>query len=90
MMECRAGCGMCCIATSITQSIPGMPQGKKAGEPCVNLDPVTVQCRIWGTDEYPVFCKGFQPEVAFCGNSRAEAEQILTFLEAETRPARKS
>lgn len=81
---------MCCIATSITQPIPGMPQGKKAGEHCINLDPITVRCQIWGTDQYPVFCQGFQPEEAFCGNSREEAEQILTFLEAETHPNRRS
>lgn len=80
---------MCCIATSIVQPIPGMPNGKKAGEVCVNLDPVTVQCRIWGTSEYPKFCKGFQPEEAFCGTSREEAAQILTFLEESTRPGRR-
>ncbi|WP_439135076.1 YkgJ family cysteine cluster protein [Pseudomaricurvus sp.] len=87
-MECRKACGMCCIAPSISQAIPGMPQGKKAGEKCVNLDPVTFNCRIWGSDEYPDFCRGFQPEEAFCGQTREEAEKILTFLESSTHPDR--
>lgn len=85
-MECRTGCGMCCIAPSIQQSIPGMPLGKKAGDYCYNLDPETLNCRIWGQDNYPDFCRGFQPERAFCGDNREEAEQILTFLEGSTKP----
>lgn len=63
-----------------------MPDGKKAGENCVNLDSDTLLCRIWGTDQYPLFCRRFQPEEAFCGTSREEAERILTFLEEDTRP----
>lgn len=64
-----------------------MPQGKKAGEMCVNLDPVTFACRIWATDLYPDFCGGFQPEEDFCGQNREEAEQVLTLLESETHPS---
>ncbi len=85
-MNCRPGCGMCCIAPSISQPLPGMPSGKSAGKACVNLDPQTFACRIWGQADYPDFCRGFQPEKAFCGDSREEAEQILTWLEASTLP----
>ncbi|MEC8428083.1 MAG: YkgJ family cysteine cluster protein [Pseudomonadota bacterium] len=85
-MECRANCGMCCIAPSITQSIPGMPQGKAAGVPCVNLEPDTYACRIWGADNYPDFCRGFLPDRDFCGDTREQAEQILIFLEGSTKP----
>ncbi|MCR3872443.1 YkgJ family cysteine cluster protein, partial [Pseudomonas aeruginosa] len=27
-MQCRAGCGACCIAPSISSPLPGMPAGK--------------------------------------------------------------
>ena len=37
-MDCRAGCGACCIAPSISSPIPGMPEGKPAGVRCVQLD----------------------------------------------------
>ncbi|MGO2368564.1 MAG: YkgJ family cysteine cluster protein, partial [Serratia sp. (in: enterobacteria)] len=29
-MDCRADCGACCIAPSISSPIPGMPNGKPA------------------------------------------------------------
>ena len=85
-MKCREACGMCCIEPLIVQSIPGMPEGKKAGEHCVNLDLQTFKCRIWGLPEYPDFCRAFTPEIDFCGNSQRDAEQILRFLEASTAP----
>lgn len=78
---------MCCIEPSITGPLPGMPGGKRAGEACVNLDLTTLECRIWNTAQYPPFCQRFTPEPEFCGESRAEAQQILRFLEADTRPA---
>jgi hypothetical protein len=34
-MECRSGCGACCVAPSINAPLPGMPQGKPAGVRCV-------------------------------------------------------
>lgn len=27
MLDCRSGCGACCIAPSISSPIPGMPDG---------------------------------------------------------------
>jgi Fe-S-cluster containining protein len=27
-MDCRVGCGACCIAPSISSPLPGMPRGK--------------------------------------------------------------
>lgn len=33
-MECRKGCGACCIALSISESFKNQPNGKKAGERC--------------------------------------------------------
>ncbi len=34
---CRAGCGACCIALSISSPIPGLPAGKPAGVRCPQL-----------------------------------------------------
>ncbi|MBB6521176.1 YkgJ family cysteine cluster protein [Pseudoteredinibacter isoporae] len=84
-MECRESCGACCIAPSITQAMPNMPNGKAAGEHCANLDPDSLNCRIWGRADYPEFCRGFLPEADFCGNSRKDALQILTLMEADTQ-----
>jgi len=63
-----------------------MPNGKLAGQACENLDLESYRCNLWETDQYPVFCRGFKPDVDFCGSTRQEAEQILTFLEVSTHP----
>ena len=83
-MDCRIGCGACCIAPSITSALPGMPGGKAAGEPCVNLDPDTHKCTIWGTPAYPEVCRRFQAAPDTCGTSRVEALELLTILERST------
>jgi len=83
-MECRSGCGACCIAPSITSPIPGMPQGKQAGMRCVQLD-ADNRCRLFGRPERPAFCGGLQPAADMCGNTREHALHWLTELEALTR-----
>jgi len=40
--------------------IPGMPQGKPAGVPCVQLD-ARLRCRLFGQPERPVVCRSLQP-----------------------------
>ena len=82
-MACRAGCGACCIAPSITSPLPGMPTGKPAGVRCVNLD-VHHHCTVWNTPAYPEVCRDFMPEKPACGNSREEALVLLTVMERET------
>ncbi len=84
-MDCRAGCGACCIAPSITSPLPGMPHGKPAGIPCVNLDDEW-RCRVFGDPSRPAFCASLKPQVSMCGESRAEAMAILDALEMATRP----
>lgn len=86
-MTCRAGCGACCIAPSITSPIPGMPHGKPAGERCVQLTD-DLRCALFGKPERPAFCGTLQPHEQMCGSSRDEALQILTHLEIQTRPSR--
>ena len=87
--ECRELCAACCEAISISSPIPGMPGGKPAGVRCVNLDPRTLRCRIWGTPEYPEVCRRFRPDPAVCGSSREEAMRLLTDLERLTAPEQK-
>lgn len=79
-MSCRAGCGACCIAPSISSPIPGMPNGKPAGVPCVQLDE-NYQCRLFGYPERPAVCEAFAAEPMICGEHREEAIRILTDLE---------
>ena len=83
--SCRPGCGACCIAPSITSPIPGMPQGKPAGVPCVQLD-ADMRCRLFGRPERPAFCGGLLPSTEMCGDSAAQAIHWLADLEAATRP----
>lgn len=84
-MNCRAGCGACCIAPSITSPIPGMPHGKPAGIPCVHLD-VHFGCQLFGKPERPLFCGGLQPSPEMCGNCREDAITYLRRIEFETLP----
>ena len=82
---CRTGCGACCIAPSITSPIPGMPQGKPAGVPCVQLD-AQMRCRIFGRPERPDFCAGLKPSREMCGDDAPQAMRWLAQLELATRP----
>ena len=84
-MECRARCGACCIAPSINSPIPGMPYGKPAGMPCVQLDD-EYRCRLFGKPERPAFCASLRPTMDMCGSSREDAMHELSSLEAMTRP----
>jgi Fe-S-cluster containining protein len=84
-MDCRHHCGACCIAPSITSPIPGMPHGKPAGIPCVQLDD-DYRCRLFGKAERPAFCASLRPLLSMCGAAREEALSVLTQLELATRP----
>ncbi len=85
-MDCRAGCGACCIAPSISSPIPGMPGGKPAGVRCVQLDEDN-RCRIYGLPERPAVCSRLRAGVDMCGASRQEALANLVLLERATAPA---
>lgn len=84
-MECRPGCGACCIAPSINSPLPGMPEGKPAGVICANLDPATYLCRLWGGADYPEVCRRFSAEPASCGDSAEQAMELIASMEMETR-----
>ena len=82
-MNCRTGCAACCIAPSITTPIPGMPEGKPAGVPCVQLDDQGL-CRLFGLPERPAVCIGFRPMLDVCGESREQAMKLIGELELAT------
>lgn len=82
-MNCREGCGACCIAPSISSPIPGMPQGKPAGERCLHLS-VENLCALFGKPERPSVCGGFKAEPEVCGHDRDEAIRIIGWLERMT------
>ena len=84
-MDCRAGCGACCIAPSIASPIPGMPRGKPAGVRCVQLDAGN-RCRLFGDPARPAVCRTLRPEPAMCGTSATHALAWLTRLEHLTTP----
>lgn len=84
-MNCRPRCAACCIAPSITSPLPGMPQGKPAGVPCIQLDD-DLRCKAFGQPERPAFCAGLRPSAEMCGESRGAAMIWLTRLEQAMKP----
>ncbi|HTA64098.1 MAG TPA: YkgJ family cysteine cluster protein [Xanthomonadaceae bacterium] len=84
-LPCRAGCGACCIAPSISSPIPGMPNGKAAGMRCIQLTDDN-RCAIFGRPERPRVCVSLRPSAAMCGSDRAHALAWLDALERNTRP----
>ena len=83
-MDCRVGCGACCIALSISSPIPGMPGGKPAGVRCVQLTDDN-RCRLFGLPERPAVCVSLRPSEEMCGQSAEEALAYLNMLEMATR-----
>jgi Fe-S-cluster containining protein len=82
-LACRAGCGACCIAPSISSAIPGMPMGKPAGARCVQLDEAN-RCKIFGHPERPSVCASLKPSHEMCGVTRDDALLYLTELDRLT------
>ncbi len=82
-MDCRVGCGACCIALSISSPIPGMPNGKPAGVRCVQLSDDN-RCRLYGKPERPEVCSRLSPSREMCGETADDALRYLTELERLT------
>jgi hypothetical protein len=76
-MECRPGCGACCIAPSISSL------GKPAGEPCRHLS-IDCRCNVFGAPERPACCSGLQASAEMCGTTREHALAWLADLELRT------
>ncbi|MES2046755.1 MAG: YkgJ family cysteine cluster protein [Pseudomonadota bacterium] len=84
-LSCRPLCAACCTAPSITSPIPGMPHGKPAGVPCIQLTD-DLRCAIFGKPERPACCSGLQASAEMCGNDRVFALRWLAELEDLTAP----
>ena len=84
-MQCRVGCGACCIAPSISSPIPGMPHGKPAGVRCVQLT-ADHRCLLFGLPERPTVCVRFTANEEMCGGETEHALVFLSALERATLP----
>ncbi|WP_066340819.1 YkgJ family cysteine cluster protein [Azohydromonas lata] len=84
-MDCRPGCGACCIAPSISSPIPGMPQGKPAGVRCAQLLP-DLRCALFGDPRRPPVCASLKPSPGMCAGSAEQALHGLLWLEQQTAP----
>jgi uncharacterized protein len=82
---CRPRCGACCIAPSISPSLPALPHGKPAGQRCPHLT-ADEACALFGRPERPAVCQGLAPAADMCGDSRAEALVVLSRWERQTAP----
>lgn len=83
-MNCRIGCGACCIIPSISSPIPGMPHGKPAGIRCIQLDDEN-KCKIFGSDKRPKVCKSLTPSQEMCGEDNKAAFEYWEILESLTK-----
>jgi len=83
-MQCRSDCGACCIAPSISTPIPGMPNGKLAGQTCVQLTEDN-KCKIFNQRQRPQVCSKFRPEQDVCGETREQALKNINLLENSTK-----
>lgn len=88
-MDCRPGCGACCIAPSISPSLPALPDGKPAGVRCPHLTD-EVRCALFGRPERPATCASLRPGPEMCGDSAAEAMATLVRWERLTAPRRRT
>jgi len=77
------GCGVCCIAPSISSPIPGMPKGKPAGIRCIQLTEDN-QCQLFGSPERPAVCSDFKAVVDVCGHDDQQALALIATLETLT------
>lgn len=82
-MDCRLGCGACCIAPSISTPIPGMPNGKPAGVRCIQLDEQNL-CLLFGRPERPEVCHKFEADRDICGTNNQDALNTIALLEQAT------
>jgi Fe-S-cluster containining protein len=84
-VECRPRCGACCIAPSISPTLPALPDGKPAGVRCPHLTE-EIRCALWGRPERPRVCIGLRPGPEMCGDSAAAAMTTLLGWETLTAP----
>lgn len=67
--------------------MPGMPGGKPAGVPCINLDEER-RCRLFGLPERPRVCVDLAFDPGLCADDPGAAHARWGALEAATTPDR--
>ena len=82
-IQCRKGCGACCIAPSISTALPGMPHGKPAGVRCFHLTEENT-CHLYGRPERPKVCRSYKATEELCGESSEEALERIARLDGMT------
>jgi hypothetical protein len=60
-----------------------MPNGKPAGERCIQLTEDN-KCKIFGKAERPAVCKSLMPSEEMCSETNEEAYEFLEKLEKAT------
>ena len=80
-MKCNQ-CGCCCVEISISSAIPGMPNGKKAGERCIHLKDSL--CSLFGSAIRPQVCSSFQANADICGSNYEESAKKIQWYEKQT------
>ncbi len=85
-MNCRPGCAACCVEISISSAIPGMPNGKPAGQRCIQLTD-TGLCKLFNLPSRPNVCVSLQSSEEMCGTTNPHAYQYLAALEKSTAPS---
>ena len=88
-MQCRSGCGACCIAPSISPSHPALPEGKPADVRCPHLTD-DIRCALFGLPERPATCVGLRPSAEMCGDSAEQALATIVAWERLTAPVVRS
>jgi len=64
--------------------MPGMPNGKAAGQRCLHLTDEQ-KCALFDDPQRPQVCSQLQPSVQMCGDNRQQALHFLVTLESLTR-----
>ena len=82
-MQCRIGCGACCIAPSISSALPFHPFGKPAAVRCLHLGNEN-KCSIFLQPSRPLVCSDFHATEDACGSTKEEAMAILSEWEMLT------
>ena len=75
-------CSACCVEISISSAIPGMPNGKKAGERCIHLQDSL--CSLFGSTTRPQVCSSFQASEDICGSTYEESAKKIQWYERQT------
>jgi len=59
-----------------------MPIGKPGGVRCIQLTD-DLKCSVFNDPSRPEVCKGFKPELLFCGNTAEDAKEVFRLLMEE-------